>query len=90
MRFEGQQQNQVLISCLDELWNIFQEFGDVSGVNMPGKRSRRKHSKNRSLIPGNQAFFFCLKCRRFLIHEIYISVNRDRLQCRETYSHCVV
>ena len=47
-----------LIYCLDELWDIFQQFGDVCDVNVPGKRSRRKHSKNRRLIPGNLAFFF--------------------------------
>ena len=36
-----------MISCLDQLWIIFQEFGDVRDVNMPGKRSSRKHSKGR-------------------------------------------
>ena len=62
--------HQGVISCSDELWNIFQEFGDVCGVNMPGKRSLRKHSKNRSLILSNWAFLFvCLKCRIFLKHE---------------------
>ena len=45
------------LSCLDYLWNIFQEFGDVCGVNLPGKRSSRKHSKNRRLILGNGRLF---------------------------------
>ena len=46
------------LSCLDYLWNIFQEFGDVCGVNMPGKRSSRKHCRNHSLILSIWAFVF--------------------------------